>query len=124
PCCRVRPASPRRGSCDGSRCPVPGGDQPPWARRTGDRLVLDLRVQPGAPRSEVAGTLGGSLKVRLAAPANDGKANAELVRFLAERLGVPRRAVRITRGERSRSKAVEVTGAASLAPIIPDERGI
>lgn len=81
-------------------------------RREGARLVLELHAQPGAKRTEVAGLHGGRLKVRLAARAADGRANAELVRFLAEMLGAAKRDVVIVAGERSRAKRVSVTGAA------------
>jgi uncharacterized protein (TIGR00251 family) len=72
------------------------------------RLVL--HVQPRARRTEVAGRHGDAVKVRLAAPPVDGAANAELVRFLAERLGVARAAVRIVAGAGARRKLVEVDG--------------
>ena len=65
-------------------------------------LQLTLHVQPGASHTGVTGTHGDALKVRLAAPPVDGKANAELLRFLAEAFGVPRRNVTLVRGERSR----------------------
>lgn len=81
---------------------------PAWMREDGDALVLALRVQPGAKRSEVAGEHGGALKVRLAAPPVDGKANAELFRFLADAFGVPLRNVALLRGEASRAKRVRV----------------
>ena len=71
-------------------------------------LQLTLHVQPGASRTEVAGTHGDALKVRLAAPPVDGKANAELLRFLAEAFGVPRRNVTLVRGETSRAKIVRI----------------
>lgn len=72
--------------------------------------VLALHVQPGARRTEVAGQHGGSVKIRLAAPPVDGKANEALVRFLAETLGIPRRNVRITAGLSSREKRVLIEG--------------
>jgi len=53
---------------------------------------------------------GDAVKVRLAAPPVDGAANEELVRFVAERVGVPRAAVRIAAGATSRRKVVEVDG--------------
>jgi uncharacterized protein (TIGR00251 family) len=81
---------------------------PPDAREEDGAIVLALHVQPGAKRTGVAGTHGGALKVRLAAPPVDGKANDELVRFLAEAFGVPRRNVTIIRGEASRDKTVRV----------------
>jgi uncharacterized protein (TIGR00251 family) len=67
-------------------------------------------VQPRASRTEVAGVLGDQLRVRLTAPPVDGAANEALVRFLAERLGVPRSAVRLVGGETGRSKVVAVDG--------------
>jgi uncharacterized protein (TIGR00251 family) len=59
----------------------------------------------------VVGRYGDAIKIRLQAPPVDGAANEELIRFLAERLGVPRAAVRILSGETGRRKRVEVTGA-------------
>ena len=86
--------------------------QVPWRREdatdAGMALVLGLHVQPGARRTEVAGVHGDALKIRLAAPAVEGKANAELQRFLAAAFGVPRRAVTLVRGETSRQKTVRI----------------
>ena len=79
-----------------------------WLREEVDAIVLALHVQPGAKRTEAAGTHGDALKVRLAAPPVDGKANAELVRFLADAFGVPQRQVTIVRGETSRQKSVRI----------------
>ena len=79
-------------------------------RESGVRF--QVRVQPRASRSEVAGSYGGALKVRLQAPPVDGAANEALVDFLADRLGVARREVRIVAGLTSRSKVVEVSGVA------------
>ena len=73
-----------------------------------DALLLTLHVQPGARRTEVAGMHGDALKVRLAAPPVDGKANAELLRYLASEFGVPLRQVALVRGETSRLKVVRV----------------
>jgi len=73
-------------------------------------LILELHVQPGAKRSEFAGSHGARIKVRLAAPAVDGKANAALVEFLADYFGVPKRNVTIVSGIKSRSKRVAIEG--------------
>jgi uncharacterized protein (TIGR00251 family) len=73
-------------------------------------VILDLHVQPGAKRSEFAGEHGGRMKVRLAAPAVEGKANEALVEFLAAYFGLPKRNVRIISGLRSRQKRVIVEG--------------
>jgi uncharacterized protein (TIGR00251 family) len=71
-----------------------------------------LHVQPRAVRTELAGLHGGALKVRLSAPPVDGAANDALIRFIALRLGVPRRAVTVERGATSREKTVKVEGIA------------
>ncbi|HQR11267.1 MAG TPA: DUF167 family protein [Casimicrobiaceae bacterium] len=75
-------------------------------------VVLTLHVQPGARRTEVAGLHGDALKVRLAAPPVDGKANVELLRYLADAFGVPLRNVTLVRGETSRQKIVRVAAPA------------
>lgn len=71
---------------------------------------LAVVVQPRAPKSEVAGRYGDAVKVRIAAPPVDHAANEELVRFLAEQLGVRRSAIRITHGASGRRKVVTVDG--------------
>jgi uncharacterized protein YggU (UPF0235/DUF167 family) len=65
---------------------------------------------PGARCSELTGVADGRLRVRLAAAAIEGRANDELVRFLATTLGVPRRDVAVSAGSRSRRKLVAVAG--------------
>ena len=72
------------------------------------KVVLELHVQPGAKRTEFAGKHGERIKVRLAAPAHEGRANEALVEFLAEYYRVPRRNVTIASGERSRAKRVVI----------------
>ncbi len=84
------------------------GPRPCWLREEEGAIVLALHVQPGAKRTGAAGEHGGALRIRLAAPPVDGKANAELVRFLAEAFGVPLRQVTIVRGETSRRKTVRI----------------
>ena len=75
-------------------------------------MILDLHVQPGAKRSEFAGRHGERIKLRLAAPAVEGRANAALIEFVAAYFGVPRRNVRIVSGLKSRSKRVAIEGVA------------
>lgn len=72
--------------------------------------MLELHVQPGARRTEVAGLHGERLKIRLAARAVEGAANAALVAFLAEALETRKSDVRIESGETSRRKRVSVSG--------------
>jgi len=69
-----------------------------------------VRVQPRASKNEVAGLMDGALKIRLQAPAVEGRANEALCEFLAEILKRPKSAVRILAGDRSRTKRVEVFG--------------
>lgn len=82
----------------------------PWWQLAGDDWLLSVRVQPGARRTEVAGEYGELLRIRLAAPPVNGKANAALVEFVAHELGVPKSAVTIERGTTSRTKVVRVAG--------------
>jgi uncharacterized protein (TIGR00251 family) len=70
--------------------------------------TLAIHVQPGAKRSAIAGLHGDRLKIRVAAPAVEGKANAALVAFLAAALGVPGRCVTVEQGDRSRDKRVSI----------------
>ncbi len=79
---------------------------PVWLRGDGANSTLTLHVQPGAKVSELAGEHGEALKIRLAAPPRDGRANEALIAFLAERLGVPRRAITLQSGATSRHKVV------------------
>ena len=81
---------------------------PVWLKRHGDTLTLTLHIQPGAKKTEVAGEHGDALKIRLAAPPVDGKANAALLAFIAEKLGVAKGAVTLKSGQTSRRKVVEV----------------
>src|SRR3981189_529252 len=73
-------------------------------------VVFSVRVQPRASKDEVAGEMGGALKVRLRAPAVEDRANEALVEFLAELLKTSRSAVSILSGERSRVKRIEIHG--------------
>ena len=78
-------------------------------------LRFEVRAKPRAKRSSIGDDASGALDVALAAPPVDGAANDELVRVLSKALGVPKRAVRIVKGESSRHKLVAVAGVA------PDE---
>ncbi|MGC4054342.1 MAG: DUF167 domain-containing protein [Paludibaculum sp.] len=74
------------------------------------RLALQIRVIPKSPRTQWAGELGdGSLKVKLAAVPEKGKANEELIRFLAAEFGVRRQQVEIVAGATNPHKQVRIT---------------
>jgi len=79
---------------------------------SGGEFVLGVHVQPRASKNELAGLHGESLKVRLASPPVDGKANKGLLAFLAGELQVPKSALAIRSGHKSREKKVLVTGIA------------
>lgn len=84
-----------------------------WYRVGADSCVtLTLHIQPGARKTELAGLHGDALKIRLAAPPVDGKANAALIDFIADRLEIARSAVRLKSGQSSRRKVLEVSGVA------------
>jgi uncharacterized protein len=69
-----------------------------------------LRVSPGARKTELAGRYGDAWKVRVAAPAEGGRANDAVLKLLAERLGLPRRALSIVSGRTGRDKVVQMAG--------------
>jgi uncharacterized protein (TIGR00251 family) len=71
---------------------------------------VKLRVSPGAKRSAVVGRHGAGWKVRVAAPAADGRANAALVRLLADSLDVAATQVEIVSGHASRDKTITLSG--------------
>ncbi len=72
--------------------------------------MIRIHAQPGAKRTEVAGTHGDALKIRVQAPPVEGAANAALVKFLAQALGVRQRDVEILSGEHARDKRIAVAG--------------
>ncbi len=82
-----------------------------WA--DGD-LLLVCHLQPNASRSEFAGLHGDALKIRIQAPPVEGKANTELVKFLAKAFGVGKRDIDIISGELNRHKRVRITDPAKL----------
>jgi uncharacterized protein (TIGR00251 family) len=80
--------------------------------RSDGSLLLSIHVQPGASRTGLAGMHGDALKLRLAAPPVDGKANKAVVAFLAALLHLPKSAIIIKSGLRSRAKTLLLTGIA------------
>jgi uncharacterized protein (TIGR00251 family) len=76
----------------------------------GERVIVEVHVVPRAAKSAVIGLHDGRLKVALRAPPVDGAANQELIGFFVGALGVPRRAVELLRGEKSRQKTLAIAG--------------
>ena len=83
----------------------------PFYRVSADALILSVRVQPGAKADAVMGVAEGVLRIRLKAPAIEGRANEALCAFLAERLGTSKSQVEILKGQAGRLKQVRVRGA-------------
>ena len=86
-------------------------------------MLLQVSVVPNAKRTEVDGLHDGALRVRLAAPPIEGRANEALVAWLAKAMGVAKRDVELVRGETSRRKQVAIAvsleaAAAWLAPLL------
>ena len=75
-----------------------------------DGALIDVKVIPRAGRSTIAGTRDNALLIRLAAAPVEGAANAELIELLARALAVPKRAITVVSGEKSRSKRLKVVG--------------
>ena len=73
-------------------------------------VTFSVRVLPRASKDEIAGEMAGVIKIRLQAPALEGRANEALIEFLAQLLKTPKGAVRILSGERSRIKRLEIRG--------------
>jgi len=86
-----------------------------WFRHDGDRLIVSIYAQPGARKTEIQGLHDGALKIRVAAPPLEGRANEEISRFLGETFSVSGRSVCLIAGEKSRSKRFSVLGVAPEA---------
>lgn len=90
-----------------------------WFRRNGEVVTLTLHVQPGAKRTELAGLHGDALKIRLAAPPVEGRANEALLKFIAGLFDVPVRQVELKQGGQSRHKIVAITGSKVVPESLP-----
>lgn len=75
-----------------------------------DKVLLRLKVVPNASKSQIAGLHGEAIRVRIQAPPVDGKANAALVKFFAEELGIARKQVEVESGSLSQHKTLAITG--------------
>lgn len=80
------------------------------ATTTEGGCTLSVRVHPGAKRNAITGTHDGALKISLTAPPSDGRANAALIAFVAERLQIPRPSVELIAGATNRSKTLRLAG--------------
>lgn len=88
-----------------------------WCSAIPGGVRIAVHVMPNAKKSEVVGVLDDAIKIRLQAPALEGRANEALVRFLADRLGVPKSAVTLTHGQTNKRKLLEV----KMAGLLPEQ---
>lgn len=75
--------------------------------------MISVHAQPGAKRTEAAGLHGDALKIRVAAPALEDRANEALIAFIAAKLGIPKRDVSLVSGAKSREKRFAIRGSAT-----------
>ena len=73
-------------------------------------ITLKVRIIPDAPRNELIAVVHDEVRIKIHAPAHDGKANAEVIRFLAELIDCQRSRITIKRGEKARNKIIEIMG--------------
>jgi hypothetical protein len=78
------------------------------------RLLLHLYVQPRAAKTRIVGLFDGSLKLAIKAPPVEGRANDEVLHFLADVLGLPLRRLTLVAGAKGRKKQVAVTGLSAV----------
>ncbi|MBI5599890.1 MAG: YggU family protein [Deltaproteobacteria bacterium] len=90
---------------------------PPYMRLSGGELHLRVFVQPGAKKDEISGTHGNELKIKLAAPPVEGRANKRLVELLARLFKTKKSAITIKHGAASRKKLVKLEGVSAEAAI-------
>ena len=94
-----------------------------WHERRADgTVVLFVHAHAGAKRTEVRGLHGDALKISVAAPALEDRANSALIEFIAERLGVSRRDVTLASGAKSREKRFEIQGNVDPARLLDAAR--
>jgi len=94
---------------------------------TTDGVTFSVHVQPRASRNEICGIQGDAIKLRLTSPPVEGEANRLCAEYLAKLLKVPKSAVTIIAGEKSRHKTLRVAGAttqAVLALLAPSRQGL
>jgi len=89
-----------------------------WLKCNSSGISLTLHIQPGAKKTEVVGEHGEALKIRLAAPPVDGKANTALLTWLAQRFSVAKRDVTLLSGEKSRHKIVAIAKVLDEATVL------
>ncbi len=81
-----------------------------WYQSNDKELIIHVYVQPGAKKTELQGLYADALKIRLNAPAIEGRANEALLKYLAQLFAVPTRQVVLVRGKQSKHKTLSIKG--------------
>ena len=89
-----------------------------WHSIKDNLVILNIYVAPRSSKTEVAGVYNNSLKIKLKSPPVDNAANEELVRFLAEKLKIPKRNVEIIKGHNQKKKIVCINGCKNILDLI------
>ena len=76
-------------------------------------IIMGIKVQPRASRNQLIGEQDGCLKVKLTAPPVEGEANQALINYLARLLAIPKKNIKLLKGETSRHKLIEISGLSS-----------
>lgn len=84
----------------------------------GECLLLHCLVQPKASRDEMTGIQDTRLKIRITAPPVDGKANAQLIRYLSDTLHIPRSRIELVNGETGKRKTLKISGMIELPAVL------
>ena len=79
-----------------------------WFRMVEETIYIDIKAVPWASKTEIVGIASHRLRIRIAAAPEDGKANAELISFLAKKTACPKRSIRLVSGEKGRLKTIQM----------------
>ncbi|HON13989.1 MAG TPA: DUF167 domain-containing protein [Treponema sp.] len=79
-----------------------------WYRIKDDALLIDIKAVPGSSKTEIAGLAENRLRIKIAAAPEDGKANTELIAFLAKKVGCSKSRIQLISGEKSRLKTLSL----------------
>lgn len=93
-----------------------------WYKQENDSVIINVYVQPGAKRTEIVGIHGDALKIRLASPPIDGRANELLLKYIALLFHVALRQVELKRGDKSRHKTIAIQGSNIEPELVAENR--
>ncbi|MRI59384.1 MAG: YggU family protein [Epsilonproteobacteria bacterium] len=91
-----------------------------WYEKGDDFVILHIKAQPNASKNKIVGLLGDALKVAIKAPAVEGAANKELVKFLSKTFKVPKSEIEFLSGKSSKLKRLRVPRSEALERLIKD----